>query len=214
VSAPALELRGLAHRYPDGTEALRGIDLAIAPGESVGLVGPNGAGKSTLALNVVGFLHPTSGSVRVFGTEVGHPTLTEVRRRVGLVFQNPTTSSSWRLFDDVAFGPPTSDCRDEVRRRVAAALAGVGWPASKVSGISPEAEALGGARGVYGPSVAARRASSNLDSAGAARIRQLPRCRRLPVATHDLSWCWTAGAWAGCRPAWPTARRWSTWTRR
>ena len=61
MSAPALELRGLTHRYPDGTDALRGVDLVIAAGESVGLVGPNGAGKSTLALNVVGFLHPSSG---------------------------------------------------------------------------------------------------------------------------------------------------------
>ncbi len=196
MNLPALELRGLAHRYPDGTEALRGIDLAIAAGESVGLVGPNGAGKSTLALHVVGFLHPTSGSVRVFGTEVGHPTLAEVRRRVGLVFQNPDDQLFMAtLLDDVAFGPLNLGLpEDEVRRRVAAALAGVGLSGLEkkfpghLSGGQKRSAALAGVLAMGPELLLLDEPSSNLDPAGRrALIRQLAALRQAKlVTTHDL----------------------------
>jgi cobalt/nickel transport system ATP-binding protein len=196
MSVPALELRGLAHRYPDGTEALRGVDLALAPGEAVGLVGPNGAGKSTLALHVVGFLHPTSGSVRVFGTEVGHPTLAEVRRRVGLVFQNPDDQLFMAtLFDDVAFGPLNLGLpEDEVRRRVAEALDGVGLAGldgkfpGHLSGGQKRAAALAGVLAMGPDLLLLDEPSSNLDPAGRRalirRLAALPQARL--VATHDL----------------------------
>ena len=196
MSVPALELRGLAHRYPDGTEALRGIDLVIAPGESVGLVGPNGAGKSTLALNIVGFLHPTAGSARVFGTEVGHPTLAEVRRRVGMVFQNPDDQLFMAtLFDDVAFGPLNLGLpEEEVRRRVADALAGVGLEGLEnkfpghLSGGQKRSAALAGVLAMGPDLLLLDEPSSNLDPAGRrALIRQLsalPQARL--VVAHDL----------------------------
>jgi cobalt/nickel transport system ATP-binding protein len=103
---PVIELAGVRYRYPDGTEALRGVDLTVREGRSLALLGPNGAGKSTLLLHLNGILSPTEGSVRVGGAEVTPDTLRDVRARVGLVFQDPDDQLFMTtLFEDVAFGP-------------------------------------------------------------------------------------------------------------
>lgn len=62
----ALEIHDLAKRYPNGTEALKGLDLHVADGEFFGLLGPNGAGKSTLIHCATGLAVPSSGSIRIF----------------------------------------------------------------------------------------------------------------------------------------------------
>jgi cobalt/nickel transport system ATP-binding protein len=102
----ALEVRGLSFAYPDGSPALRDVSLRVGRGERVALLGPNGAGKTTLVLHLNGILSGGPGSVRVAGLPVARDTLREVRRRVGLVFQDPDD----QLFlptvgEDVAFGP-------------------------------------------------------------------------------------------------------------
>jgi cobalt/nickel transport system ATP-binding protein len=127
----AIELRHVHFSYPDGFEALRGVDLRIAAGEKVALVGPNGAGKSTLMLQLNGTLTPSSGEVQVAGIVVGKPTLRKVRAEVGLVFQDPDDQLfSPTVFDDVAFGPLHMGLdADEVHRRVERALAAVGMAA-------------------------------------------------------------------------------------
>ena len=106
MSTPVLDVRGLAHVYPDGHQALYGVDLHLHAGERVALLGPNGAGKTTLVLHLNGILTPAAGSVTVSGLPVTKANLAEVRRRVGIVFQDPDD----QLFmptvrDDVAFGP-------------------------------------------------------------------------------------------------------------
>jgi cobalt/nickel transport system ATP-binding protein len=102
---PAVEIKDLYYAYPDGTPALRGINLTIEEGESVGIVGPNGAGKSTLLLHLNGIL-TGHGEVRIFDLPVEKKNLREIRRRVGLVFQDPDDQLfSPTVFDDVAFGP-------------------------------------------------------------------------------------------------------------
>ena len=104
--SPALAVEGLHFAYPGGREVLRGVELAVAPGERVALLGANGAGKSTLLLHTNGLLLPQRGTVRVEGTPVTEEGLREVRRRVGLVFQDPDDQLFLpTLLEDVAFGP-------------------------------------------------------------------------------------------------------------
>jgi cobalt/nickel transport system ATP-binding protein len=128
VVTPALEAEGLAFAYPDGHQALYGVDLRIEPGERVALLGPNGAGKTTLVLHLNGVLEAAAGQVRVGGLPVAKANLKEIRRRVGLVFQDPDD----QLFmptvgEDVAFGPANLGLRGaELEARVDAALAAVG----------------------------------------------------------------------------------------
>jgi ABC-2 type transport system ATP-binding protein len=82
----ALEISGLAKRYPTGTEALKGVDLDIEEGEFAGLLGPNGAGKSTLIHCTTGLAQPTAGDIRVFGHDAVHR-YQEARQAVGLAPQ-------------------------------------------------------------------------------------------------------------------------------
>jgi cobalt transport protein ATP-binding subunit len=126
-----IDLEHVHFRYPDGFEALRGVELHVGPGEKVALVGPNGAGKSTLMLQLNGTLRPEHGSVRVAGMAVSKDTIRRVRAEVGLVFQDPDDQLfSPTVFDDVAFGPLHMGLpADEVHRRVERALAAVGMAA-------------------------------------------------------------------------------------
>jgi len=125
---PALELAAVRYAYPDGHEALCGISLRVEIGERVAVLGPNGAGKSTLCLQLNGILAPTEGSVSVGGMRVGGKSLKEVRRRVGVVFQDPDDMLFMPTVEqDVAFGPSNLGLSgDEVRKRVERALAAVG----------------------------------------------------------------------------------------
>jgi cobalt/nickel transport system ATP-binding protein len=119
-----VELHELRYRYPDGTEALRGVSLRVAPGEKVALVGPNGAGKSTLLLHLNGVLRSADGAVLVDGQPISEATLRLVRSQIGMVFQDPDDQLfSPTVFDDVAFGPLHMGLsEEEVRARVAQAL--------------------------------------------------------------------------------------------
>jgi len=122
-----IEIRNLTFSYPDGRQALHGLDLDVVSGEKVALVGPNGAGKSTLLLHLNGILRGT-GLVRVLGEEVAPANLPRIRARVGLVFQDPDDQLfSPTVFEDVAFGPLYAGLpRTEIEQRAAWALAQVG----------------------------------------------------------------------------------------
>jgi cobalt/nickel transport system ATP-binding protein len=124
MSHHIVEFKNVCFRYPDGTEALKGISFRITHGESVGIVGANGAGKSTLLLHMNGYLLPTSGTVNIGDLSVTKKTMQDIRRKVGIVFQNPDDQLFMpTVFEDVAFGPLNLGMDEtSVRERVNEAL--------------------------------------------------------------------------------------------
>ncbi|MFD5552393.1 energy-coupling factor ABC transporter ATP-binding protein [Streptomyces sp. NPDC127068] len=193
---PSLDVRGLAHAYPDGHQALYGVDLRVERGERVALLGPNGAGKTTLVLHLNGVLTAGAGSVRAAGLTIGPRTVREVRRRVGIVFQDPDD----QLFmptvrEDVAFGPANAGLRGaELADRVAEALDLVGMGAH--ADRAPHHLSLGQRRRVCVATVLATRPevlvldepSSHLDPASRRELADVLRALDLTVlmVTHDL----------------------------
>jgi cobalt/nickel transport system ATP-binding protein len=195
----AVEVRDLHFRYGDGTHALRGVGFSVAEGESVGLIGPNGAGKSTLLLHLNGLLPEAwrgEGSVRVGGVQVGPDTLHEVRRKVGLLFQDPNDQLFCpTVFEDVAFGPQQLGLPEAaVRERVARALAEAGIPGFEAR--APHHLSVGEKRRVCLAGVLAcdpsilvlDEPSSSLDPRGRRELKELLRQIAITklIATHDL----------------------------
>lgn len=131
MNAPALSVKDLHYSYPDGHHALSGINLDVASGERVAVLGPNGAGKTTLALHLNGVLEPQTGTVTVGGLDLERETLKEIRRRVGIVFQDPDDQLFMStVFEDVAFGPANLGLSGEqLRETVMQSLAEVGMDA-------------------------------------------------------------------------------------
>jgi cobalt/nickel transport system ATP-binding protein len=196
MSTPVLDLRGLAFRYPGSQQALFGVDLHVHAGERVALLGPNGAGKTTLVLHLNGVLRAGAGTVSVSGLSVDDANLAEIRRRVGIVFQDPDD----QLFmptvrDDVAFGPANLGLRGaELEARVAMALAAVG--VADLADRVPHHLSFGQRRRVAIATVLAMEPdilvldepTSNLDPASRRELADI--LRALPVTvlmvTHDL----------------------------
>ena len=105
MTQPLIEVQNLSFRYPDGTLALDGVDFVLHAGESVAVFGPNGSGKTTFVLHLNGLL-VGEGSVSVCGLPVTRQTLPVIRRKVGLVFQDPDEQLFMpTVLEDVAFGP-------------------------------------------------------------------------------------------------------------
>ncbi|HEV8425461.1 MAG TPA: ABC transporter ATP-binding protein [Actinomycetes bacterium] len=119
---------GVAFAYPDGHQALFGVSFRVEKGERVALLGPNGAGKTTLVLQLNGVLLAGAGRVAVAGLPVASEHLKEIRRRVGIVFQDPDDQLFMpTVAEDVAFGPANLGLRGaELETRVKGALAAVG----------------------------------------------------------------------------------------
>jgi cobalt/nickel transport system ATP-binding protein len=193
---PAVEVRGLAHRWPDGTDGLTGVDLTVVRSERVAVLGANGSGKTTLALHLVGALDREHGSVRVAGLPVERDHLPAVRRRVGLVFQHPDDQILLpTVAADVALAP-THQGLDaaEVEARVAAALDVVGL--ADAAERAPEHLSLGERRRVALAGVLAAHPevlvldepTANLDPAARRDLIEVVRGLDLTtlVITHDL----------------------------
>lgn len=128
----AIEIDRLRCSYPaqngESIPVFDGLNLNIREGSFVAVLGRNGCGKSTLAKHMNAILLPEGGSVRVFGMDTSTEDLLNIRRTVGMVFQNPDNQMVANVVEeDVAFAPENLGVPpDEIRRRVDAALAAVG----------------------------------------------------------------------------------------
>ena len=102
----SIEVKGLSHTYAGGVEALRGVDLAISPGEAVAIIGQNGSGKTTLVKHLNGLLRPTAGQIVIDGRDTASRLVSDLARTVGFVFQDPDDQLFHSRVDrEVAFGP-------------------------------------------------------------------------------------------------------------
>jgi cobalt/nickel transport system ATP-binding protein len=197
VTATALTIEGLSYRYGGAdAPALDGLALSVAPSERVAVLGPNGSGKTTLVHHLIGLLEPDEGVIAVGGTEVDAATLREVRRRVGVVFQDADD----QLFmptvrDDVAFGPANLGYSDDRRRAVVeAALAAVGAAdlaertPHHLSGGEKQRVAIAGVLAMDPELLVLDEPTAGLDPAGrrelAALLDTLDHTRL--IVTHDL----------------------------
>lgn len=124
----AIHVDNAYFKYPDGHEVLKGISCHIKPGEKVALIGPNGAGKSTFMSLLNGVSLASQGEVTISGLPIKKENLIEIRRKVGIVFQDPDDQLFCpTVFDDVAFGPLNLGLpRAEIVHRVTDALSLVG----------------------------------------------------------------------------------------
>lgn len=214
---PAVRLRDLRFAYPDGREALRGLNLDVQAGESVALVGPNGAGKSTLLWHLNGLLpgrargagasvlhdhgdtdrsDPTATMVRIDGIAVTERSAHQIRRRVGLLFQDPDDQLfSTTVLEDVAFGPLNlGHSRTEARRIAQDCLRRVELidvadrPPHHLSLGERKRACLAGVLACEPTVLALDEPTANLDPR--ARRRFMDLIRGLPstklIATHDL----------------------------
>lgn len=192
----SLKVAGLAFAYPDGYQALFGVDLEIQRGERVALLGPNGAGKTTLVLHLNGLLAGGVGLVEVAGLPVEKENYPEIRRRVGVVFQDPDDQLFMpTVHDDVAFGPANLGLSgSDLEERVHEALELVGM--AEFADRPPHHLSFGQRRRVAVATVLAMRPeilvldepSSNLDPASRRELADILRSLDITVlmVTHDL----------------------------
>jgi cobalt/nickel transport system ATP-binding protein len=196
VSHHSIEVSELGFAYPDGPAVLDGVSFRITHGESVAVVGANGAGKSTLLMHLNGVLMPARGTVRIGDVPVMRNTLQDIRKTVGMVFQDPDDQLFMpTVHEDVAFGPvnlglPTED----VEARVRDALTQVGHldladrPPYRLSGGEKRAVAIATVLAMYPSILVMDEPSSSLDPRARRRVIELLRSfsHTKIIATHDL----------------------------
>jgi cobalt/nickel transport system ATP-binding protein len=192
----AVRIIRLNYTYPDGTRALEKIDLDVLPGQRLAIVGPSGAGKSTLLLHLNGVLRGT-GSIQIMKKNLDESNLQEIRKQVGLLFQDPNDQLFCpTVYEDIAFGPLNlSVPPDEIQRRVDKALSDAGLDKS-IRSRSSHHLSLGERRRVSLASVLAMEPAilgmdeptSNLDPRNRRHLIEVISSLNatLVIATHDL----------------------------
>ena len=191
---PLIDVRNLSFRYEDGTLALDGVSFQLFPGETVVLLGPNGSGKTTFVLHLNGLLRG-DGEVCVCGLPLDKENLSEVRRRVGLVFQDTDEQLFMpTVLEDVAFGPLNLGLRPEqavARARQALQQTGMAGAGEKapyhLSAGEKRRVALAGVLAMEPEILVLDEPTTSLDPPGQNELRDL--LRSLPqakvIVTHD-----------------------------
>lgn len=196
MSHHTISVISLGFNYPDGTRALDGVSFEVTHGESIALVGANGAGKSTLLMHLNG-LHPAQdGTVKIGDVPVVKETLADIRKTVGMVFQDPDDQLFMpTVAEDVAFGPMNLGLPDEViETRVDDALDRVGAtelknrPPYRLSGGEKRAVAIATVLSMCPSILVMDEPSSNLDPKARRRLIHLLASfdHTKIIATHDL----------------------------
>lgn len=193
-----ISIENLTYTYPDGTKALREINLYIRASERVALIGANGSGKSTLQLHLNGILMPQEGKVIIGEWPVTSQNLREIRNFVGLVFQNPDNQLFMpTVWEDVAFGPMNMGLRDaELKKRVLQAMAAVDidpeWYGQRntdnLSGGEKKRIAIAGVLAMQPQVLVFDEPSAQLDPRSRRQLIELLQSLSLTqlIATHDL----------------------------
>ena len=128
-----LKINNLSYTYPDGHKALNDINFSIDQGESICVLGPNGAGKTTLILHLNGILGNLTGEIEVDGLKYTPENIGEIRKTVGVVFQDPDDQLFMpTVLEDVMFGPKNFGyTNEEAEKNAVEALKMVGMDDSQ-----------------------------------------------------------------------------------
>lgn len=196
MSHHLVEVSELYFSYPDGNEVLNGISFRITHGESVAVVGENGAGKSTLLLHLNGYYSALKGEVKIGDLPVAKSTLNNIRKTVGMLFQNSDDQLFMpSVFEDVAFGPKNLGMPDaETEKIVKNSLEKTGVlhlehrMTHKLSAGEKRSVALAGVLAMSPDILVMDEPSSNLDPKARRRLIELLKTFKHTkiTATHDL----------------------------
>jgi cobalt/nickel transport system ATP-binding protein len=193
-----ITIENLTYTYPDGTQALRGINLSIKANERVALIGANGSGKSTLQLHLNGIIIPQEGMVTIGEWLVTSENLRHIRNFVGLVFQNPDNQLFMpTVWEDVTFGPRNQGLRDEeLIERACRAMEAVNMDpdyygqrsTENLSGGEKKRIAIAGVLAMQPQVLVFDEPSAQLDPRSRRQFIELLQTLRLTqlIATHDL----------------------------
>ncbi|MBC8480812.1 MAG: ABC transporter ATP-binding protein [Actinobacteria bacterium] len=191
-----LEISNLTYEYPDGYKALNGISFNLDEGDSLGILGPNGAGKTTLILHLNGILGAMDSSIKLDNMEFIEDNLAQIRKTVGVVFQDPDDQLFMpTVLEDVMFGPKNFGFSDEASMKNAVeALNMVGM--NKYQNKAPHHLSFGQKRKVAIASVLASKPqllvldepSSNLDPSSRRELIDILLSLEISIilVTHDL----------------------------
>lgn len=199
---PIIEMKNITFRYQveDTIPALNDVSLSIHQGEWIAIIGHNGSGKSTLAKTINGLLLPESGTIEINGQEVNEKNIWDIRRNVGMVFQNPDNQFvGSTVEDDVAFGLENQGIpRDEMLVRVKESLEQVRMAEfmkkepSRLSGGQKQRVAIAGIVALRPNVIILDEATSMLDPEGRleviATVKKIKEENNLTVLsiTHDI----------------------------